>query len=106
MKHFRTTVSPEVHQGILGLLTRTKVRRFSEILRLVRFKHGFIAPKGPNTEKVEIVVRQCLCGIRSIPQIYGLKQHSSAGRRAVEMLQIQLRVGTLELHSLLANFGE
>lgn len=53
---------------------------------------------------IEALIRQCLRGISTIPHIYELEVQSSLSRKALEKLQIQLRVDTLELSSLLADF--
>jgi hypothetical protein len=88
------------------LLTGIKVRSFGEIVQLVGLLSQLIASKGPNADKIETAVRQNLRGINTIPQIYGVGHESSASRKAVETLQIQLRSGTLELKALLADFRE
>ncbi|CAM1507704.1 Fc.00g045520.m01.CDS01 [Cosmosporella sp. VM-42] len=81
----------------------TEARNFDEVLRQLDQRSQSIASDSPNVERIETLIRHCLRGISTIPQIYELEAQSSPSRKALEKLQIQLRVGTLELSSLLAD---
>lgn len=83
------------------LLTGTKVRSFDDVLRQLDQHSQSITGDSPNARSIEVLVRNCLHGISTIPQIYGLEEQSSASRKALERLQIQLRGDTLELNRLI-----
>lgn len=83
------------------MLTQTKVRSFDDVLRQLDQLSQSVTSDSPDTKSIENLVRQCLRGISTIPQIYLLNEQSSASRKGIETLQIQLRGDTLELHRLL-----
>ena len=82
------------------MLTWTQVQSFDEILLELEQIRPSDEWDSSKIERIEVITQQCLREICTIPHTFELETPNR--HKELEALQIQLRLGTLELSSLLA----
>ncbi|KAG8356629.1 hypothetical protein FVEN_g5670 [Fusarium venenatum] len=82
----------------------SEARGLDEVLQQLDQLSQSVVPESPISKRIEALIQDCLRGIMTIPQIYKLEVegHKVLSHQGLDELQIQLRVGTLELLDILA----
>ncbi|KAL2845069.1 hypothetical protein BJY01DRAFT_247886 [Aspergillus pseudoustus] len=83
-----------------------EARLFGKILEQLEELPQPAALDSLNVGRIELLVRQCVRGISTIPQIYEDEAQSASSRKAAKSLQSQLNIAILELSGFLPDLQE